>query len=1381
MNLRKLNDYFIGFDLGTGSVGWAIITPDGELARFKGKPAWGSRVFPTADTAADTRLKRGQRRRYERRRWRLGFVQDFFREEIDRVDPDFFNRLNQSRLIPKDRGFHSPLFNDSDFSEKDYYDRFPAMPFLRAWLMTTDERADIRLIYLAFHNIVKHRGNFLQQDNKRLSAQTVKTDDAVEKLAEELSARCEAMEYRVSINQPVIVEALKDGSLSRSNKADRIGSAVNASEAELKNLGKTLGKALVGYVVDFTKVLLLDDIELEKAALNNDEKVDAILTNLPDDCLPLFNAIVEVYSSHILMGILRLNEGEIKTGALSGMDGHTLSFCQAREYEKYGTELALLKKLVKKYRPDAYGEFFRGDRYEGTTIYNKQTVKGYTKYNEVRKTGYEDFAKEVKKLFEGTGAATDPGYLEMMQSFEERTFLRRQKTSDNGSIPYQLHLEEMLAIIDNQGKYYPFLLQKRDEIASLVSFRIPYYVGPLSNVNAALDAQGRPRFSWATRRDGMEGTPIRPWNWEQVIDKSKTAQDFIMRMTSDCTYLYGQPVLPRCSLLYEEFCVLNELNGAWFTEDGDTRVRFDAYSDRAGIVEDLFKDKRKVKFIDVANWMQRNGCAGPTIRVGGGQGEAGFESSLTSYRFFCKDVFHVDELDPAWIPMIEEIILWNTLFEDRKILKEEIEQKYRDVLTAEQIKVICKKRFSGWGKFSKRLLDGIKAKTDIGPKSIMDVLREGDPSVSGRTRPMVLMEILQDDELAFPRIIEEENLKSVPVDGRLQIDDLPGSPAIRRTINQAMRILDEIVGIVGKPPANIFVEVTRDDDKRTKGKRTRRRYEQVKEAVAALGTEYAELKREFKAQDKVAFDDTRLMLYFLQAGKCLYSGKPLDINRLSEYQVDHIIPQAYVKDDSIENKALVLAAENQNKTDHLLISPGVRKARGGYWAALHRAGMMGDKKYNNLMRARISDAKMKGFIARQLVETSQSVKLFQMMAVNHYPETAVIPVRASLSHELREAKGYHKCREINDYHHAHDALLAAEIGRFLLYRHSEVFNNRVGYEKKVRAYIEKMGVDSVRKGKKPGSTSFFISSFQKSGFDKETGEIFRDGWDADFECERIRKYLNYKQVFVTRMPLIDHGAFWKQTVYSPREAGKRLSIQLKNSLNASKYGGYSGEQFAYFYCYEAQDKNGKKSIQFSEVPVRVANAGNVDIESLARDHAALLASRNAPYVFSRVLRAKIPKQQLIEIDGCRLSVRGKEEVRCAAPIAFTQDETAEVMKLFDASSSKLTEHELDSLFEVICVRVNMYSNRLYSNLKLESRKNKFYLLNINQKIDILRSFISLSKGGSNSEDLRAIGGSKTSGQLKARFNIEMSKSGNFAFIDQSITGMFEKRTFVDEL
>lgn len=112
-----------------------------------------------------------------------------------------------------------------------------------------------------------------------------------------------------------------------------------------------------------------------------------------------------------------------------------------------------------------------------------------------------------------------------------------------------------------------------------------------------------------------------------------------------------------------------------------------------------------------------------------------------------------------------------------------------------------------------------------------------------------------------------------------------------------------------------------------------------------------------------------------------------------------------------------------------------------YWRALHQAGLMGDKKFNSLMCSSISDKRVRGFIARQLVETSQIVKLAGMMLQSNYPEADVQPVKASLGHDLRVQAGFIKCREVNDFHHAHDALIACEVGRYINQCHPGIYDN----------------------------------------------------------------------------------------------------------------------------------------------------------------------------------------------------------------------------------------------------------------------------------------------------------------------------------------------------
>ena len=60
-------------------------------------------------------------------------------------------------------------------------------------------------------------------------------------------------------------------------------------------------------------------------------------------------------------------------------------------------------------------------------------------------------------------------------------------------------------------------------------------------------------------------------------------------------------------------------------------------------------------------------------------------------------------------------------------------------------------------------------------------------------------------------------------------------------------------------------------------------------------------------------DNKALYLYFTQNGKCMYTGEPLNIEELSLYQIDHIIPRSYIKDDSLDNLVLVTTKANQLK------------------------------------------------------------------------------------------------------------------------------------------------------------------------------------------------------------------------------------------------------------------------------------------------------------------------------------------------------------------------------------------------------------------------------------------------------------------------------------
>ena len=94
VNAMQGKPYYIGLDVGTSSVGWAVTDTDYNLLRFQGKHMWGSRLFPEAKTAKERRTQRTMRRRLQRRKQRLMILETLFACEINKVDKHFFERLH---------------------------------------------------------------------------------------------------------------------------------------------------------------------------------------------------------------------------------------------------------------------------------------------------------------------------------------------------------------------------------------------------------------------------------------------------------------------------------------------------------------------------------------------------------------------------------------------------------------------------------------------------------------------------------------------------------------------------------------------------------------------------------------------------------------------------------------------------------------------------------------------------------------------------------------------------------------------------------------------------------------------------------------------------------------------------------------------------------------------------------------------------------------------------------------------------------------------------------------------------------------------------------------------------------------------------------------
>ena len=143
--------YYLGLDIGTDSVGYAVTDEKYHVLNFRGRAMWGVRLFDSAQTAESRRLFRTNRRRLNRKRWRIELLQEFFAEEICKVDPGFYQRMKDSMLWPEDKTEKQiySLFNDESYTDVDFYREYPTIYHLRKALITENKPFDIRLVYIS--------------------------------------------------------------------------------------------------------------------------------------------------------------------------------------------------------------------------------------------------------------------------------------------------------------------------------------------------------------------------------------------------------------------------------------------------------------------------------------------------------------------------------------------------------------------------------------------------------------------------------------------------------------------------------------------------------------------------------------------------------------------------------------------------------------------------------------------------------------------------------------------------------------------------------------------------------------------------------------------------------------------------------------------------------------------------------------------------------------------------------------------------------------------------------------------------------------------------------------------------------------------------------
>lgn len=1318
--------YSIGLDIGTSSVGWALVDNDYSLLKHKGKNTWGARLFEEGKTAVGRRVARSTRRRIHRRKERIALLKELVAPMVLDEDPNFFMRMEKGYQTKKDKGYDYNLFIEEGFQDTDYYKRFKTMYHLRKYLCETKEKVDPRLVYLALHHIVKYRGNFLYEGQKFEINDSSEVENDLEMA---LAALVEEHEIAIDINTDFVSKLLKilmDTSIKRGVKKDQCMSEFTSLDKTAKSMAKEVVSLLVGYESNLTKLFPSANIQKDGkdfktnfSSTKYDDDIDFIESSLPEH-FEFLAAFHKVYSFLLLQDVMNAK--------------NTISEAMIEKYETHEKDLKELKHFVKEYYTlQDYNDIFRRKAMTGNY---------YSYINEPRKTSKKelyDFIK--KKLASNEQAIQTETYHAILDRIEAEHYLPKQTSKDNGAIPYQLHEMELVKILDNQAAFYAALFQNKDKILSLFTFRVPYYVGPLND---------RSEFHWFERKTAGK---IKPWNIDEKIDMIASAEKFIRKMTNMCTYLYTEPVVPKKSLLYSRYEVLNELNKIQVNKK---KIEVDVKKE---ILNEVFMRKKKITEDDIKNFfMRKQYCnVDDTITVEGMQKEKEFATSLEPWIDF-KGIYgddfasHYDE--------IEQLIEWISVYEDKKILKKRIKNEYPEMEDSKLNKIL-KKRYKGWGRFSRKLLTELERPDQNGIMvSIMDCLEDTQ---------MNFMQIINEKKLGFAKMIDDTNSLEEK-EGKITYDDiakLQGSPAIKKGIWQTTKIVAELVKFMGHAPQNIFIEFARSDEDKvrtlSKVKRLQDIYNEIKKNHEANEDTMRVLAHLSKEDKNAKLDNERLYLYYIQQGKCMYSGKALDISLLSSYQVDHIIPQSYIKDDSIENKVLVYANENQYKGDKLLLSRDVICQRHGWWKHLHTYHLIGDKKFKNLTRANLSQMEEINFINRQLVETRQITKHVANLLKNVYQDSNIVSIKAGLSHEFREKFDLYKLREVNDYHHAQDAYIATILGTYVMRKYpvlkKEFIFTEYNQIKKFKKELETMNV-------KQNKFGFILNQLgNKDIFDSETGELL---WNGSKSIEKIKSTFSYKDCFITKKVEEKKGQLFNLTINKvadiqstiDKDPHKVIPVN-KNRSDISQYGGFTNLEYAYGIAVAYPYKKRMKRVILN-VPRFLADGSK---EALI---AYLKAETKSEEV--TIIKDKILFNQLMEIDGGLYFMASATEWNNARQLVLSAQSHKTLYRLFNGR--KPTEEELMAVYDEYVDKLGKYYPS-YKGLQEKFIKQRDNLVNESDKAPLFKEMLKITKAN-------PINGNIVSKSLNisARAGRIMNKTiylEDTVFIDQSITGLFTKK------
>ena len=233
------------------------------------------------------------------------------------------------------------------------------------------------------------------------------------------------------------------------------------------------------------------------------------------------------------------------------------------------------------------------------------------------------------------------------------------------------------------------------------------------------------------------------------------------------------------------------------------------------------------------------------------------------------------------------------------------------------------------------------------------------------------------------------------------------NPIVEKILNQMVNVVNEIIRTYGKPD-EIRIEMARELKKSAKERK------EMSDAIRSLNADHESIKRklieDFGLKNPSRNDIIRYKLYReleKNGYKTLYSGTYIPQEKLfgKDFDIEHIIPQAKLFDDSFSNKTLEVRHINIEKSNstafNFVLSKYGEEKAAEYESkieSLYKGGVISKAKRNKLLMK--EEDIPQGFIERDLRETQYIAKAAKSLLEDVVKN--VISTSGAITDRLRE-------------------------------------------------------------------------------------------------------------------------------------------------------------------------------------------------------------------------------------------------------------------------------------------------------------------------------------------------------------------------------------------